>query len=562
MPPALGLPPESTFPELNEIREQLTAIRNSPGFRTSPTLGAILDFCVEKTLAGERDQLKEYTIAVCVLHRREDFDPRYQSIVRTQVGRLREKLVEYYHVARPGSYSVLIEFDKGTYIPRISRPVPAGPDAPHLAAVRMTLERTIRIQAPRQQGSNPVAAAELARVATLIQDTVEADKHFVVAKPGSAAEQSCRFTLEAGIQAEDDRLLLTARVFEVSEHRESGDGKDPVAPRLLDSAACRWQAEEDFSFRVRQVVSRLTSAVRMRVPLLPGPPEDILRFDRLNAALVQLGSFRHMEQAARRFALSASPADSRPASETSAEYWLCKLLSTTLSGVCAPGGIEEASCYLSCLADEQAPLNKSLALTATRVLQSWDWREGLDFVQLNRAALSVDNVAAVFAATVFCLPCGEFEQAAWLYGQVEAREPASALAHAGLGWCALGESRYADAEEHFDEALLLCAGQEWAMRGMRRVRAYCQSLGQDNSSDAAVPSPEFPDETDDPIDPPAIQKAMDHALAGETVQAMSILENLVRRRDPEALWVGIDPFWRDSLPPERYPRLVHFFRHV
>jgi hypothetical protein len=51
---------------------------------------------VEKSLAGEADDLKEFTIGVEALGKSEDYNPQIDPSVRVQVGRLRAKLEEYY----------------------------------------------------------------------------------------------------------------------------------------------------------------------------------------------------------------------------------------------------------------------------------------------------------------------------------------------------------------------------------------------------------------------------------------------------------------------------------
>jgi hypothetical protein len=54
-----------------------------------------LRFLVEHALAGQQDQLKEYTIATMAFGRPESFDPRVDSLVRVQATRLRGLLNAY-----------------------------------------------------------------------------------------------------------------------------------------------------------------------------------------------------------------------------------------------------------------------------------------------------------------------------------------------------------------------------------------------------------------------------------------------------------------------------------
>ena len=88
--------PVTAIPEA-DIRAELDRILASKGFATAGRLSKLLRYVVEKTLAGETDQLKEYSVGVEVFDRDEKYDPRLDSIVRVEAGRLRTKLDEYYN---------------------------------------------------------------------------------------------------------------------------------------------------------------------------------------------------------------------------------------------------------------------------------------------------------------------------------------------------------------------------------------------------------------------------------------------------------------------------------
>jgi hypothetical protein len=97
-----------------EIRAELDRVLQSRALEGSETRRALLRYLAEKSLAGHGEQLKEYTIAVDALGKPSTYDPRHDSTVRIQVGRLRQKLVEYY--AGEGARDpVLIGLRKGSY---------------------------------------------------------------------------------------------------------------------------------------------------------------------------------------------------------------------------------------------------------------------------------------------------------------------------------------------------------------------------------------------------------------------------------------------------------------
>src|SRR5262245_13296585 len=113
-----------------EIRDQLARVLASSAFAQNERLGRFLRFVVEQHLAGKDSESKESVIAVEVFNRKPDFDPRQDSIVRTEAGRLRSRLVEYY--AGDGRHDPLIvEIPKGGYSPAFRRsrvPDRAAPD--------------------------------------------------------------------------------------------------------------------------------------------------------------------------------------------------------------------------------------------------------------------------------------------------------------------------------------------------------------------------------------------------------------------------------------------------
>jgi hypothetical protein len=103
--------------------EQLEKVLHSRTMQNSENLKAFLRFVVEKTLADEAVQLKEYTIATEVFGRKSDYDPRIDSVVRVQAGRLRTKLQEYYS-AEGKNDQIVIDLPKGHYHPVFNCPHP------------------------------------------------------------------------------------------------------------------------------------------------------------------------------------------------------------------------------------------------------------------------------------------------------------------------------------------------------------------------------------------------------------------------------------------------------
>ena len=88
----------------------------SKGFRSSRRLCQFLEFAVEKRLAGEEDEIKEYAIAIEVYGKSADYDPRFDSSVRVEAARLRTRLRQYYE-DEGSAEPVRVLLPKGRYIP-------------------------------------------------------------------------------------------------------------------------------------------------------------------------------------------------------------------------------------------------------------------------------------------------------------------------------------------------------------------------------------------------------------------------------------------------------------
>lgn len=99
------------------VREQLVRVVNSPGFVSSARLCRFLTHIVNRTIEGDPDSLKEFSIAMEVFDRTSDYDPNIDAIVRVEARRLRSKLKAYYEEGAGRSDPVLIGLRPGSYVP-------------------------------------------------------------------------------------------------------------------------------------------------------------------------------------------------------------------------------------------------------------------------------------------------------------------------------------------------------------------------------------------------------------------------------------------------------------
>ncbi|HET8547512.1 MAG TPA: hypothetical protein VFL57_05900 [Bryobacteraceae bacterium] len=102
------------------VEAQLHKMVSTQLFRRKPRVCSFLQYTVRQTLAGQTGKLKEYSIAVEVFNRPEDFDPRLDSIVRVEARRLRATVDRYYETDGAAD-PVLIRYRRGNYVPTFER---------------------------------------------------------------------------------------------------------------------------------------------------------------------------------------------------------------------------------------------------------------------------------------------------------------------------------------------------------------------------------------------------------------------------------------------------------
>jgi hypothetical protein len=107
--PLDGLTPEDIWAAVNRIGGSRT-------LKGCTKLMQLLAFVVKATLEGEADYLKETIIGVFVFGRQPDFDPKVDTIVRSQAWRLRAKLKKYYTYEGAQDH-VIIDLPRGHYVP-------------------------------------------------------------------------------------------------------------------------------------------------------------------------------------------------------------------------------------------------------------------------------------------------------------------------------------------------------------------------------------------------------------------------------------------------------------
>lgn len=269
-----------TIPDA-DIRAELERILASKGFATSGRLSRLLRYVVDKTIAGDVDQLKEYSVGVEVFDRDANYDPRLDSIVRVEAGRLRSRLDEYYNGEGAGS-SIRITLPRGGYVAQFERrPEPAPIAAPAAARQRswaawpLTAGLVCAVAAmvlwlggwnrtPAQGDNADIAVMPFssdvadAAIAERLAETVTTElarlKTVSVASYTStiglgqarrplreiASELNVNFVVEASVEPDGDGLLVMARIVNaetdrkiwVSDYRGPRDNPRAIAQRI------------------------------------------------------------------------------------------------------------------------------------------------------------------------------------------------------------------------------------------------------------------------------------------------------------------------------------------
>jgi hypothetical protein len=75
----------------------------------------LLSYLGEKTLSGEAEELKEYTVGVEACGKPPTYDPQKDAAVRVQVSRLRQKLQEFYE-SEGANDPYIVEAPKGRFV--------------------------------------------------------------------------------------------------------------------------------------------------------------------------------------------------------------------------------------------------------------------------------------------------------------------------------------------------------------------------------------------------------------------------------------------------------------
>jgi hypothetical protein len=115
--------------ETDTIWNCVERVLQSKTFRNAHSSRRLLKYLYDRLQAGDAEQLKEYSIGIDAFAKPSGYDPRVDSTVRIQIGRLRQKLSEYYRDEGRDD-SLVVDLPKGHFSlicePRAVAFAPAG----------------------------------------------------------------------------------------------------------------------------------------------------------------------------------------------------------------------------------------------------------------------------------------------------------------------------------------------------------------------------------------------------------------------------------------------------
>jgi len=103
-----------------EELDSLDRLRLSETMKRAPQVLRVLDYIIDRFLAGEGDSINESSIGQAVFHRPEGYNRGDDNIVRVTVRHLRSRLEHFYATEGAGESSVL-EIPKGKYCPVLKK---------------------------------------------------------------------------------------------------------------------------------------------------------------------------------------------------------------------------------------------------------------------------------------------------------------------------------------------------------------------------------------------------------------------------------------------------------
>jgi TolB-like protein len=260
-------PSNAKSPTSEQILAQAEKILQASTFVRSNRSRKLLQYLIERALAGNSKRLKQYSIATEALGRSSDFDPDTDPIVRLEASKLRRALDDYY--LRSGSKdAVRISVPKGGYVPSFELlEEKAGGAAIALAPtnganfkIALSVQRLLIVPFQVQVKGDATQAltdgvfeqlnVELARYSDI--SLVSEPRGEAASDPVSAGNKAhARFVVSGSVRQNGEQIRITVRLYDAP-------GNSIIWMDCFDfdaSARLGLQAEESIARRIAGVVA-------------------------------------------------------------------------------------------------------------------------------------------------------------------------------------------------------------------------------------------------------------------------------------------------------------------
>lgn len=587
------------LPSADEISGQLERILKSPGFVNAGRLGPFLQYVVDATINGRGPSLKESILGVEVFGRPADYDPRTDPIVRVEARRLRARLAEYYDSAGSAD-PIVIDLPKGAYLPSFRQRVPppepeleprprqALPVYPALVAAILLAAGGIWWAAARNRPVERPAIAvlpflnlspdqsnqyfadglteELIGALTRVPTLRVTARSIVFQYRGSSqdlqaigAKLGVSHILEGSVRRSGERLRISAQLVKTS------DGASMWSQTFERQLADVFAIQDEIS---RAIVRSLRVELGGSHAALEARPTNLAAYDEYLEGRLQFNRLSHdgFLESARR----AERAIERDSSYAPAHSLLANALA--LSGY-----------YRLLPADEVWPKAKRAALRAIELdetlasahaalgavlgLHEWKWKEAeAAFRQALRLDPNLGEVHASYA--IACLmPQGRLDEANREFAKSLELDPKSVLTTFAAAYSLLASRRYDEAIALYHATVDLSPrfsdlwfdmGMAYALKGdrARAEQAFTQLQrlsgvqgGRPGIADQAL----LGDTAGaarrlaewERLGRPGSQRALGiariYGLLGDRGRAVPLARKALEERDPEVIWLKIDP---------------------
>jgi serine/threonine-protein kinase len=577
-------------PSAAEVRQALGKVLASPGFVGAGRLGSFLQFLVDRTLQGDSAGIKESVLGVEVFGRPADYDPRTDPIVRVEARRLRTRLGEYY--SGPGQNEpVRIHIPKGTYVPSYEYRDMQKWDFPWRRAGLGLLVLLGVLSAwwfwPKKRPTG-----EAPRIVVLPFRNLSADAANEYFSDGLTEELIDALTHVEGLRVAarsasfqykgktvDPRTLGADAVVEGSV-RKQGD-RLRVTVQLVDTptAEPRWSQSFDRElkdvFAVQQEIAEAVVASLRRQFRLPAGTTIPRRYQGSVAAYEAYLKARYHGNFGTREGFHRAAVYAEEAIRTDERFAPAWALNSFLHGLMGYLGMEDRTLAWRTArqsAERAIALDDSLAEAHAALglqlgMQEWKPKEAEGPLRKALALNPQSPEAHAFLAVAGYLPQGRVEEAKAELARAVELDPNNVMAGMAYGYVLIVSGQYADAASQYEKvvaakdvhpdvwwdygmALGFAKRYPEAREAFRKSSALRQGPGvrlggldlyfsgdeEGARRDLARVERDATAEKLSPVD-----AARAYAMLGETGKAIEWLERAYGKRDPQLIWIRIDP---------------------